>query len=93
MLLVFGLLPGAGEALESLAGIEHGPSSDGTSERDEHGCTALLHVCGCHHAASCATTAARTDALPPSSIAVAMLEVDDDLGRPAATPILRPPIA
>lgn len=93
LLLIIGLAPGAGEVLETLAGVEHVAPVDGTTDRDEHGCTALLHVCGCHVATHGALTAPAVAAPRSTSIAFTLFDVDDHQGRAAAPPGLRPPIA
>jgi hypothetical protein len=75
----------------------HGGGSDGghdESGTDEHGCTPLFHLCGCHAPAPTATSG--RVALHASLADVTSLElppVAASLSRASEPPPIRPPIA
>ena len=102
VLLVLQLAPGLGELIESAWHLaEHGDfvhsvegEHQGGEREDEHGCSPLMHLCGCH--ASAATTPATTiritrPAAPAPTLAPAFL--DGRSGRDAEPPPHRPPIS
>lgn len=79
--------------------VEHGDLAHGEHERsalgrDEHGCTGLFHLCGCHTASATAPAALAQSArpLPAQRRAGFFARVDRD-GRGAQAPPIRPPIA
>ncbi|MEQ1567733.1 MAG: hypothetical protein ABMA64_18980 [Myxococcota bacterium] len=105
-LLVFGLLPGSDEVVETIAHLVHDghlPHSDTHEEvaatedcgdADEHGCTPLDHHCKCCPSISAVPShGARPEALVLSACSEQGL-ANNDRGPPTAgvKPPLRPPI-
>jgi hypothetical protein len=106
--LVFGLMPGAEELVESAAHLLHdghlrhseahdevAASEDCDSDCKEHGCTALAHHCKCCASASAlAPRTPATDRLPRVASQTRYRSVSER-GPPNAgvKPFLRPPIA
>ena len=105
LLLVLVLWPSAAETVELVvhvarfgdaahgAGDRHAPPDDNAGDCNEHGCTPMFHVCGCHgtpmNTAGVAVVVPRPTA-SHRAISAAPLAL---AGRPAAAPQLRPPIA
>lgn len=99
--LLLVMTPWASELVEwSVHWVQHGDFAHAedaehqSAQHDEHGCTPLLHACGCHSAAP-STPATRASAVPPvrppaELDAIAILE---RAGRESEQPPHRPPIA
>jgi hypothetical protein len=100
LVLIFSVTPMASETVELLVhAIEHGDLAHGgaheESAEDEHGCSTLFHMCGCH--ASAPTVVVQSRAWTPAAFShihrFAPKAPATSAGRGSEAPPLRPPIA
>jgi hypothetical protein len=98
LMLLLAVTPSASELLEwGVHAVLHGDfahADDGHHEEsgEEHGCTALLHACGCHRGVAATESGAASPARMRHERAC-LPEPDAHVGRAADPPALRPPIA
>jgi hypothetical protein len=101
LLLLFTLTPSASEAVELVAhALSHGDYAhaadarhDGAPDGDEHGCTTMLHTCGCHGSAhGAAVTALRLAVAAPPAARAPSQPPAESHEREHDPPPLRPPI-
>lgn len=103
LLFVLALVPAVGEVLETvLHAVQHGDAGHAVADdhggeplgADEHGCSPVLHLCGCH-----APTPAHVVAVELSAVAVEAAALIGPLAPPGRSgldrpePPTRPPIA
>lgn len=101
VVLLFAMSPSVTELVEwGVHAITHGDfahAADGSHDErpaeDEHGCTPLMHTCGCHRSAAATDTGLASTVDPVAAGVVGLLEPRAGQSRPADAPPVRPPIA
>lgn len=94
-LLVFRLTPIGSETAEALIAMisdgDQAPDHDANSD-PEHGCTTLVHHCGCHSIAGVLREAS-LDTPPPRIVRSGVFVLSRPMSEPDARALLRPPAA
>jgi hypothetical protein len=98
--LVFLMMPASAELIEAAAHlVAHGDvghlaiDGEAAPRHDEHGCSALLHHCGCHAGTSLPHVTLARDVDRQAHALARGPAPDEQRGRGAPPPALRPPIA
>ncbi len=99
VVLLFAMTPSVSELVEwGVHALAHGDfahAADGSHDEpagDEHGCTPLMHACGCHRGAAATDGGSPVMAAPGSTGASIPLEPPSGRSRLADAPPRRPPI-
>jgi hypothetical protein len=99
LLLAVLMTPAAAELIETAVHVvEHGDlghlavHGDAPLGGDEHGCSAVFHVCGCHTSSSLPSVSASRPTTPQAHHAATLLAYSQHYGLGNPPPPLRPPI-
>jgi hypothetical protein len=104
LFVLFGLIPGGGEIFENLEHVihdghlahveDHLDEADHGAASDEHGCTPMMHTCGCHASLSALPGLDALALAPPhSDEAPSPVALDDRPLARATAPPTPPPNA
>ncbi len=101
LVLLFAVLPTVELIEQAVHVVEHAIDGDAPthsahhddSHGDEHGCTGLVHLCGCHHTQITASTVATTSRAVETLASLAPSAPGTLRGLTSIAPPHRPPIA
>lgn len=101
LLLVLAIVPATGEVIELAVHLaQHGDVAHDAGDThdgaplgaDEHGCSGLFHMCGCHTAPAMTPPPSVATAIVPPVRRIAVVPPAARDGRGAPAPSFRPPI-